>query len=239
MAVVGAAAACAYVVRRLLSCPTAHGPPAAVPTGPVARVERVEASSAAVPVSARLEPADVALPEAPTAERKRTWEPVELPPKPLISGALIATVAAVAGIGAIALGMWAFATSVRAAERVVAAPTVETPSQELISFLAKPSTKRIPLDGSRGRLVLAVGSAGRGVLVLDGLASAPAGRSYQAWVIRPRAKVPRSAAVFSGAETFVQLSVPVRRGSILAISVEPAGGSRAPTRTPTFVAHRD
>jgi anti-sigma-K factor RskA len=177
--------------------------------------------------------------EAAPAERKRTWEPVELPGKPLISGALIATVAAIAGIGAIALGMWAFATSVRAAEKVVAAPTVPTPSQELISFLANPSTKRIPLDGSRGRLVLAVGSGGRGVLLPNRLPSAPAGKSYQAWVIKPRGIMPRSAAVFSGAELFVRLAVPVRRGSILAVSIEPAGGSRAPTRTPTFVAHRD
>jgi hypothetical protein len=174
-----------------------------------------------------------------TSPRAQVLGPAELPPKPRISGAMIATLAALAGVGAIALGMWAFATSVRAAERVVVAPTVPTPSQETISFLAKPSTTRIPLEGSGGRAVLAVGSQGRGVLVLDGLRPAPSGRSYQAWVIRPRAKAPLSAAVFSGTETVVPLSVPVRRGSILAVTIERTGGSRAPTQTPILVAQRD
>jgi anti-sigma-K factor RskA len=164
---------------------------------------------------------------------------VELPPKPRISGALIATVAALAGIAAIVLAMWAYGKSVAASERIVVAPAVSTVPQGMISFLSKPTTKRIPLDGSRGRLVLAAGPAGRGVLILDRLRPAPPERSYQAWVIMPRAKAPRSGAVFAGTETIAPLSIPVHPGSILAISIEPKGGSRAPTRTPTYVASRD
>ena len=111
-----------------------------------------------------------------------------------------------------------------------------TPTDRTIALLSKPSTKRVPLDGSGGRIVLAVGAGGRGWLVLDGLPAAPRGKSYEAWVIRPRATAALPAAVFVGRETLVPLAVPVRPGSILAITVERRGGVEAPTRTPLYVA---
>jgi hypothetical protein len=92
------------------------------------------------------------------------------------------------------------------------------------------------VSGSGGRIVLAVGSAGRAVLVLKGLAAAPQGKSYQAWVTPPKANVPASAAVFSGVEALVPLSVAVEPGSVVTITVERAGGVEAPTQIAKFVA---
>jgi hypothetical protein len=175
--------------------------------------------------------------EAPAATpTRRVLEPVEIPPQRGLSGATIAGIALVVGVAAIALGLWAFVTSVRAQETVFVPRAVpNTPADRAIALLANPSTRRLPLDGSRGRVVLAVGRGGRALLVVDGIAPAAAGHSYEAWVLRPRAKAPAPAAVFSGKENVVPLAIPVRQGSIVAVSVERAGGAAAPTRTPLFV----
>lgn len=171
-----------------------------------------------------------------TARSRRLLGPVDLPPARGPSGATIAGLALVAGVAAIALGLWAFVTSVREADPVFTPPVApSTPDDRTIALLSKPSTKRLPLDGSRGRIVLAVGGGGKALLIVDRLARAPAGKSYEAFVFRPRAQAPAPAAVFSGSETVVPLSVPVRPGSILAITVERAGGVDAPTQTPLFV----
>ena len=123
-------------------------------------------------------------------DREQLFEPIELPQRHRLSGVTLAALAAVAGIAAIALGMWAFVTSVRAQDDppVVRSAPVYGAAQA-ISLLSKRSTERIPLEGSQGSAVLAVGTRGRGVLVLDGLPIAPAGRSYQAWVVDPRVRV--------------------------------------------------
>jgi hypothetical protein len=99
---------------------------------------------------------------------------------------------------------------------------------------------RLPLAGSDGHVVLAVGSNGRGMLVIDGLGVAPVGRTYQAWVVapRPRGGAPLSAGLFTGIETVVPLTARVAPGSAVGISIEKAGGADAPTRTLTLLAQR-
>lgn len=158
---------------------------------------------------------------------------VELPPRKGLSGATIAALAALAGASAILLGSWAFVSSVRSDHETTADAAQ---SQQVISLLSKPSTQRVPLDGSAGRITLAVGTGGRGFLVLDGLGLAPTGKSYQAWVIEPTAKVPASAAVFAGTEMLVPMSVAVRPGAVVAITIERAGGAPAPTHKPKLLA---
>jgi Anti-sigma-K factor rskA len=203
---------------------------------------RVEASSAA-PVPTRsdaLEPSPEGYEAAPANVRSGPQlAPVELPPSRGLSGATIAGLALVAGVAAIALGLWAFVTSVREEKPVFVPPTVpKTAAESTIALLSRPSTRRVPFEGSRGRIVLAVGGSGRAFLIVDRLPTTPAGKSYEAWVLRPRATVQVPAAVFSGRETVVPLSVPVRRGSILAITLERQGGAPAPTQTPLYVAQR-
>jgi len=160
-------------------------------------------------------------------------EPVELPPSKRLSGPTIATLAALAGLSAILLGSWAFAASVLSDDEPTA---LSAQSSRVIALLSRPSTQRVSVGGSAGRMILAVGSGGRGYLVLDGLAPAPAGKSYQAWVGPPAVKTPASAAVFSGTELLVPLSVAIRPGVAVAITIERAGGAQAPSKAPKLVA---
>jgi anti-sigma-K factor RskA len=75
------------------------------------------------------------------------------------------------------------------------------------------------------------------VLVVRQLPAAPAGKTYEAWVI-PRGGAPKAAGLFHGgsAATVVRLRQPVPRGAVVAATVERAGGVPAPTGTPIFSA---
>jgi anti-sigma-K factor RskA len=156
-----------------------------------------------------------------------------------LSGAALAAIAAAVGLAAIGMGGWAFAQSVRDDETQPAASVTRAPAvEQVVSLMARPTTDRIPLRNSVGRIVLVVGAKGYGVLVLDGLSHAPAGKSYQAWVIRPGEPAPLSAAVFSGREVVVPLTTLVPKGGTVAITLERAGGVQAPTRAPKLTAQR-
>ncbi|MEX2613959.1 MAG: anti-sigma factor [Gaiellaceae bacterium] len=171
------------------------------------------------------------------AKRARASDSVELP-RQRLSGATLAALATLAGAGAIGLGLWAFVATVRSEDSGVATQASSSEgAAQAISLLSRPSTRRLPLEGTGGRIVLAVGPRGRGVLVLDGLGIAPVGMSYQAWVVKPKTRAV-SAAVFAGDETIVPLGAPVERGSILAVALERTGGVPAPTKTLRLVARR-
>lgn len=167
------------------------------------------------------------------AETAQGFDPIELPAQPRLSGTTLAAIAAVTGIVAIALGMWAFVSSVREPDSVEVVQTAPIyRAAQAIALLSKPSTERIPLAGSGGGAILAVGESGRSVLVLDGLGLAPVGRSYQAWVVDPK-KRPReyvSAGTFTGVETIVPLTARVPRGWVLGVTIEKSGGASAPTQ---------
>ena len=205
--------------------------------------------AAATPVPLRVDPSESATQLTPSstiskgkrskrdAKRAQAPDSVELP-RQRLSGATLAAFAALAGAGAIGLGLWAFVATVRSEDSGVALQLSSSEgAAQAISLLSRPSTKRLPLEGTGGRIVLAVGPRGRGVLVLDGLGIAPIGMSYQAWVVKPKTRAV-SAAVFAGDETIVPLGAPVARGSILAVALERAGGAPAPTKTLRLVARR-
>lgn len=64
---------------------------------------------------------------------------------------------------------------------------------------------------------------------------APAGKTYEAWVIRGKVALP--AGIFRGGGTVnLRLSRDARPGDVIAVTVEPAGGSRKPT-SPPIAAH--
>ena len=196
--------------------------------------------ASAVPVPARFDPpspsnGNALVPSDGAAEltEEQAFDAIELPAEPRLSGMTLAALAAVTGVVAIALGTSAFVSSVREPDTVEVVQTAPIHrAAQAISLLSKPSTERIPLAGSRGSAILAVGESGRGVLVLDGLGLAPIGRSYQAWVVDPR-KRPReyvSAGTFTGVETIVPLSARVPRGWVLGVTIEKSGGASAPTQ---------
>ena len=213
----------------------------------VARYGRgaMEAAHAASPAKLEAVPPPteltLATPVSPVASEgePQAYDPLERVASYRLSGATLAALAAVVGMAAIALGAWAFVTSVREddAPRIVRPPISE--AAQAISLLSQPTTVRLPFAGSDGRVVLAVASNGRGLLVLDGLGIAPVGRTYQAWVVTGGAKSkPLPAALFTGVETVVPLTARVQPGSAVGISLERARGAEAPTRALTLIAQR-
>jgi anti-sigma-K factor RskA len=125
----------------------------------------------------------------------------------------VAAVAAVAACAAIGLGVW---------------------NISLHDRLSHPQAlQSVPLAGAPGSLV--VGPDGRAALVLYRLDAAPAGKTYEAWVIRGK-HGPVPAGLFrGGGTTFVPVDATVTEGSVVAVTVEPAGGSDAPTTKPFVV----
>ena len=88
----------------------------------------------------------------------------------------------------------------------------------------------VPLVGATGSVVIA--PTGRAALVVASLPAAPAGKTYEAWVIRNGAAAP--AGLFEGGArtTVVKLTERVPSGSTVAVTVEPAAGSAQPTSHP-------
>jgi anti-sigma-K factor RskA len=75
---------------------------------------------------------------------------------------------------------------------------------------------------------------GRATLHVTGLAAAPSGKTYEAWII-PAGGAPRPAGLFHGGkDTTVGLHGTVPNKAAVAVTVEPAGGSKQPTSTPFF-----
>jgi anti-sigma-K factor RskA len=127
--------------------------------------------------------------------------------------ARIAAGAALAAAFALGVGVWS---------------TTRSSSDPLASVLAKPGAKLVSMQ-SHG--VVAVAPDGSAAVALT-LPDAPAGKTYEAWVIRKGAA--RPAGIFSGSAVFkLQRSVP--RGSVVAVTLEPAGGVDQPTTKPLAV----
>ncbi|MEP6641046.1 MAG: anti-sigma factor [Gaiellales bacterium] len=86
--------------------------------------------------------------------------------------------------------------------------------------------------GNIGTVVTKAG--GRSTLYAS-IARAPAGMTYEAWVIHGQVAVP--AGLFDGGgKLTLKLTTPVKPGDVIAITVEPAGGTKTPTAKP--IAHQ-
>ena len=76
------------------------------------------------------------------------------------------------------------------------------------------------------------------VMALEKLPQLPRGRVYQAWTAAPGSTVMQPSVTFTPnteGVAVVALPVDARRVGVVAVSVEPEGGSRALTTTPTFI----
>lgn len=125
--------------------------------------------------------------------------------------ALAAAVAASAA--AVGLGLWAASEHSR----------IGGTQQEALTT--------VPVHGASGSLVLAGGR--RAALVVAGLAPAPAGKTYEAWVLA--GKTARPAGLFasrSGTVAVIRLTRPVPAGAKVAVTLERAGGVAQPTTQP-------
>jgi anti-sigma-K factor RskA len=71
-------------------------------------------------------------------------------------------------------------------------------------------------------------------LHVKGLSAAPSGKTYETWII-PAGGSPRPAGLFHGGrDTTLRLRGTVPKNAVVAVTVEPAGGSKQPTRQPFF-----
>lgn len=137
--------------------------------------------------------------------------------------------AAVAAVAAIAVGLWAVSLS-NDLDRERDARRAEA---RAIALLASDAERR-PLTGGRGALLLA--SDGSAALVTCDLATAPEGKTYEAWVIAN--EVARPAGLFRGGDDcdVKILTRPVPRDATVAVTLEGEGGADQPTSMPLFAA---
>jgi anti-sigma-K factor RskA len=142
-------------------------------------------------------------------EQARRERPNVVPLRPRWVFPATATVAAVAACAAIGLGIWAATLNNRLGERPEA----------------------VGLSGANGSLI--VSPAREGTLVVRNLDPAPAGKTYEAWVIKGGTPLPAGTFTGGGRVAFV-LTRPVPDGAIVAVTLERAGGVAKPTTTPLF-----
>lgn len=144
--------------------------------------------------------------------------------------ALAAITAGTAAAVAIGLGIWAASLSSElAAERRARAS-----EQRAAAILAAADASRVSLSGANGSLV--VTPSGEAALVVSRLATAPAEKTYEAWVIENGE--PRPAGLFRGGgeRTVFRLARRVPRGAVVAVTVEDEGGAERPRGKPLFSA---
>jgi anti-sigma-K factor RskA len=133
----------------------------------------------------------------------------------LVFGAAAAAAAAVA----LGVGLWAASLSSELDR-----------TRATIDVLADPA-RTVELTGADGRLV--VDEEGAAALVVRGLQPAPAGKTYEIWVIEDR---PRPAGLFDEPGQVVLLDRRVPEDAVVAVTVEDDGGADAPTSEPLFSA---
>lgn len=161
-------------------------------------------------------------------QQARAERPNVVPLRRRVVVPVLSSAAAVAAVAALALGWWATSLSSELDEL-----RGQTGSErQAIAVLSDPASRAVPLSGADGRLV--VSTTGNAALVLSGLDRAPAGKTYEIWVIE--AGTPKPAGLFDGAATrrVLPLTRPVPKDAVVAVTLEPAGGVDAPTGTPLF-----
>lgn len=134
---------------------------------------------------------------------------------------VLAAVAAVAAVVALAIGLWATQLSGDLDE----ARTALERQQQAAAVLADPEARTIALATGQGRLV--VDSEGQAVLQLAGLGPAPAGKTYEMWVVEGETPVP--AGLFAGVGHAELVDGTVEPGDVIAVTIEDEGGAQTPT----------
>ena len=131
----------------------------------------------------------------------------------------VAAVAAIAACTAIGLGIWAGSLSNNLDDQ-----------KRIAAVLSDPDALRSTFEGSRGTLV--VSSTGDAVLVMNRLAAARPGRTYEAWVASEGSPQPAGTFDGGGKVTVVLLERRVPQGAAVMLTVEQDGGTDAPTTRP-------
>lgn len=127
-----------------------------------------------------------------------------------------AATAVAAVLAAVAVGVYAVSLS-RSLDR----------EREAAAPLKDPGARSIPVEGGRGRLVVA--PDGRATLVVANLERAPAGRTYEVWIVTGGEAKPAGLFESEDDRDIVRVEGTVRPGDVVAVTVERDGGVAAPT----------
>jgi anti-sigma factor RsiW len=144
---------------------------------------------------------------------------VPLRPRRILVPAL-SSVAAVAAVAAIGLGLWATSLS-RDLDR----------AESVNAVLGDPRAQTFRSEGGKADLVVAPG--GGAALVVRELPPAPEGKDYEIWVFEDG--TPRRAGLFERTGVTL-LEHPVEPGQTVAVTLEPDGGLDAPSGAPVLTA---
>lgn len=138
--------------------------------------------------------------------------------------------ALVACLAVLAVG----APSVVAWQQAQRAAVAEARADRLGDLLAAPDARVLTGDVATGGRVVAVVTADEALLTAQDVADPGAGNVYQLWVMQDGTPVPAGVADVS-AGGFAIGTADYRAGDALAVTVEPDGGSPAPTSDPVVV----
>lgn len=137
---------------------------------------------------------------------------------------------------AAALALLAGAAVVRSVQLGSQLDSVSAQAAEVTAVLTAPDATTTSASVTTGGRAAVVSSAslGKSVLVTDGMAPAPAGRTYQIWYLSESGAPASAGFVPDGGSTAVVLEGDLAGASGVGVTVEPVGGSPAPTTTPVL-----
>jgi len=158
----------------------------------------------------------------------RSERPNVVPLRPRWALPAAASVAAVAAVLALGLGLWGSSLS-RELDRE---RTAQASVAEAVAIVTDPRARTVPFAGADGHVVIT--STGNAAVVLSGLARAPEGKTYALWVIADGIAHP--AGLFDGSDSRLvqKLSRSVPDEATVAVTLEDEGGVPAPTGAPLF-----
>jgi len=138
---------------------------------------------------------------------------------------VLGAAAAIAAVVAVALGIWGFSVSSDLDESRAALAQARAAA----AVLASPDARTVGLSQGDGSLVVSGTDA---VLVLNQMEGAPAGKTWEVWVLDD--KTPVRAGLFEGgqARDVVPVEGSVGPGAKVLVTLEPSGGVDAPTSSP-------
>lgn len=138
---------------------------------------------------------------------------------------VLGAAAAVAAVVALGLGIWGLSVSSDLDDSRAALAQARAAA----GVLASPDARDVALQQGEGRLVVSGSDA---VLVLNSLDAAPAGKTYEVWVLD--GSTPVRAGLFPGgaARDVVPVGGTVGPGAKVLVTLERSGGVDAPTTSP-------
>lgn len=136
---------------------------------------------------------------------------------------VLASVTAIAAAVAIGLGVYSISLN----GRLDTSRQALSVQQSATAILADPTASKVALESGAGRVV--VNDNGAAVLVLDDLAAAPAGKTYQAWIVEGDKQVSVGTFDTTDKRAVVPIRQTVPSGAVIGVTVEKAGGAASPT----------